>query len=328
MLQLELLKRAGNEAIDVNPAFGVDIKLTENGSDWLWAVFSVFALSAVIYAALFVYYEQRGVNLHRFAIAAPLSISLVLAFSYFTMASNLGWTGIQAEFNHQKTADQAVTPGIRQIFYAKYVAWFLTWPILLYLTELTGVVTIGFEALAERSSFFELIHGLILQITGSWFFIVGLLVGSLITSSYKWGYWTLAVFAQFLVTFVVFRHQLRDLVATGIKLAILILTYFCIWLYFVAWGLSDGGNVITVDSGHVFFGILDLLVFLVVPALLLATAVSLGAVPSFAIRRSGHHDLEKQVEPVRLGNATAANHNDTTQVVAVDDTAAHDTVVA
>lgn len=308
-MNMELIKRAGNEATSVNPAEGVDIALTEHGSDWLWAVFSVFGLASLIYAILFIVYERRGTNLHRYAVAGPLSISLVMAFSYFTMASNLGWTGIQAEFNHQTTSTQEIVPGIRQIFYAKYVAWFLTWPVLLYLTELTGVVTKDINTMAHTWSFFDLAHGLFLQICGSWFFIIGLLVGALIESSYKWGYWTMAAFAQFLVTFLVLKHQLRDLTITGIKVVLLVFTLFCVYLYLIAWALSDGGNVITVDAGHVFFGVLDLIVFIAVPALLVAISISLGEVPNFSVRRHAHHnnDLEKQVtadEAVRHSGET------------------------
>ncbi|SCV05060.1 LANO_0G17590g1_1 [Lachancea nothofagi CBS 11611] len=322
MSQLELFKRAGNDAINVNPASGVDIRMTESGSDWLWAVFSMFGLCSLIYAGLFVVYEHRGVNLHRYAVAGPLSVSLVMAFSYFTMASNLGWTAVQAEFNHQTTSDQILVPGIRQIFYAKYIAWFLTWPILLYLSELTGVVTKSIDTMAESWSFFELAHSLVLQICGSWFFIIGLLVGSLISSSYKWGYWTMATFAQMLVTFLVFKHQLRDLTTSGVKLVVLIFTHFCIYLYLIAWALTDGGNVITVDAGHVFFGILDLLIFILVPALLVATSISLGATPDFALgRRHHHHDLEKDanVEPVRhSGETEVPLHNNTAHVAVAD----------
>ncbi|SCU89989.1 LADA_0F01068g1_1 [Lachancea dasiensis] len=317
-MQLELLKRAGNVAIDVNPASGVDIHMTQHGSNWLWAVFSLFGLSALIYAALFVVYEYKGKKLNHYAVAAPLSISLVMAFSYFTMASNLGWTGIQAEFNHQTTSSQFYEPGIRQIFYSKYVAWFLTWPILLYLTELTGVATKDIDTVAESLSFVELAHSLVLQICGSWFFIIGLLVGSLIRSTYKWGYWTMAIFAQLLVTFIVFKHQLRDLTCGGLKLVLLLFTHLCIYLYLIAWALTDGGNVITVDAGHVFFGVLDLLVFIVVPGFLAAISISLGDFSKLTFRRGHHgHDLEKQadVEPVRhSGETEVPVANDTTHV--------------
>ncbi|KAM3160267.1 HSP30-like protein [Lachancea thermotolerans] len=310
MFETDLIKRAGNDATNVNPATGVDLKMTEHGSDWLWAVFSVFGLVSLIYAALFVVFEHRGTKIHRYAVAGPLSISLVLAFSYFTMASNLGWTAVQAEFNNLTTPNQSEVPGIRQIFYAKYVAWFLTWPALLYLTELTGVVTRdSSNILGPRPwSFYDLVHGLFLQICGSWFFIIGLLVGSLIHSSYKWGYWTMAAFAQLLVTYLIFKHQLVDLTISGIKLVLLVFTHVCIYLYLVAWGLSDGGNVITVDSSHVFFGILDLLIFVLVPALLVATATSSGVMPTFFSRHNGSSDLEKQAasdEALRQSGETA-----------------------
>ena len=59
------------------------------------------------------------------------------------------------------------------------------------------------------------------------------------------------------------------------------LTAFLWWLYPIAWGLCEGGNVITADGEAVFYGILDLLAKPVFGALLIW----------------GHRDID----PSRLG---------------------------
>lgn len=305
----QLFKRAGNQAVDVNPA-AVDIGMTTHGSNWLWAVFCVFALFSLVYAFLFLTAERKSARLSKFAIASPLWISLIMTFAYFTMASNLGWTGIQAEFNHASVSNSSATPGIRQIFYAKYIAWFLCWPLLLYSFELATATT---DVAEEQSrSFFESLHNLLVQIAGVEFFVIGLLVGALIRSSYKWGYWTMAAFAAILVAIVLFKHQLVTLRVRGWKIIVLSFTQLCVFLYFVCWGLSEGGNVIQPDSEVVFYGILDLCVFALVPAFLSAfvsSKGSLGFIPSLPMHgknRNHGTDLEKQSnhEPVRHSGET------------------------
>lgn len=37
----------GNDALDVNPPTGVDLALSEHGSDWLWAVTAVYIVCFV-----------------------------------------------------------------------------------------------------------------------------------------------------------------------------------------------------------------------------------------------------------------------------------------
>ncbi|SCV04331.1 LAMI_0H15258g1_1 [Lachancea mirantina] len=312
----ELIKRAGNQATTVNPAYGVEYAMSTRGSDWLWAVFSIFAALTVVYSIVLIHAERVGTDIKRIAVVGPLAISLVLAFSYYTMASNLGWTAIQAEFNRHSSEFQDTIPGFRQIFYAKYVAWFLTWPILLYLLELTATITTSFaltsgvatKVTTTRSwSFSYVAHTLSVEIGASLIFVIALLVGSLIHSTYKWGYWTFAAFAQLLVTFVLFRHYVRDLLVALLDLTLLVVIEILILLYLVAWALSDGANVISVDGGHVFFGVLDLCLFAILPAILYLGIKSPGRVRPFSFWKIRHHtqyDLEKGEAALAANAAT------------------------
>jgi len=56
------------------------------------------------------------------------AITMVAAIAYFSMASNLGWTGIQVEFQR---SNPKVAGTIRQIFYVRYIDWVITTPLLL-----------------------------------------------------------------------------------------------------------------------------------------------------------------------------------------------------
>lgn len=93
--------------------------------------------------------------------------------------------------------------------------------------------------------------------------VVGL-VGALVTSSYKWGYFVFGMVALFgvawNVVFVARKHAYvlgpdvhRTFLLCGVW------TIFLWFLYPIAWGLSEGGNVIHPDSEAIFYSILDVL---------------------------------------------------------------------
>jgi len=103
---------------------------------------------------------------------------------------------------------------------------------------------------------------------------VTLLVGALVKSTYKWGYFVFGVSALFFVAWTVIfdaRGQARNLGADINRVyTICGLWTVSLWLlYPIAWGVSEGGNVIAPDSEAIFYGILDLLAKPVFGALLL-----------------------------------------------------------
>lgn len=260
---IELIKR--NRAVDTNPPHGLDIHLTDHGSSWLWAVFALFVLLTLMYAGLYFFYEfTESTQLMRYTMAAPFLICLIQTFHYFTYASNLGWTGIQAEFRNEDVRDNrsGLYPNVRQIFYAKYVAWFLCWPILLFLIELSGS-TINRINQTYFYSWFNLIHSLLIQIICFEYWIISLLVGSLIHSSYKWGYWVMGIFVLLFVLVFQFKRQVFDLKVRGVTLGMYCVAIIVILLYNVNWGLSDGGNAITPTAEAVFYGVLDICIFVI-----------------------------------------------------------------
>lgn len=104
--------------------------------------------------------------------------------------------------------------------------------------------------------------------------IVTGLVGALTRSSYKWGYFTFGMMAFFFVAYNVVFVARRHAFALGTEIHRTYLicgvwTIFLWFLYPIAWGLSEGGNVISADSEAIFYGILDILAKPVFGALLL-----------------------------------------------------------
>jgi len=290
----DFAKRAGNDALTTNPntftyPTASDINITTHGSDWYWAVTAVMAASTIAFLALSFRVHRRNRVFHYIT----ASITLVATVAYFTMASNLGYAAIAVEFQR---SNPKVSGLYREIFYVRYIDWVITTPLLL----LDLLLTAG---LPWPTILFTLLIDEVMIVTG--------LIGALVVSSYKWGYFVIAMLALFgifwNVVIVAKAHALaigpvvhRTFLYCGVW------TMFLWFIYPIAWGLSEGGNVISPDSEAVFYGILDILAKPVFGALLLfghrnIDPASLGLV----IR-----DYEDA--PLREKNTVGHNHNTTT----------------
>jgi len=237
----------GNRAVDINPP-NATIHLVTHGSDWLWAVFSLMATSLLVMIALD-FRRPRGTRLfHQLAIIILTTMSI----SYFSMASDLGATPVAVEFR-KHGGDPT-----RQIWYVRYIMWFITYPLLLLELLLATGLSLSDIATAVFMSIVTVISGL---------------VGALVPSTYKWGYYTFGVAAIFYVWHTLLWHGPRSTFPVG---GVLRRGYllgagwlsFILLLYPISWGLSEGGNVISPTSEMVFYGVLDictgpLLLFLV-----------------------------------------------------------------
>lgn len=90
------------------------------------------------------------------------------------------------------------------------------------------------------------------------------LVGALVKSSYKWGFFTFGCVAFFGVAWSVAWTGRKHANALGsdigrVYLMTSVWTLFLWLLYPIAWGVSEGGNVISPDSEAAFYGTLDVL---------------------------------------------------------------------
>lgn len=88
------------------------------------------------------------------------------------MGSNLGFTPIEVEFPRTRTV---VRGGYREIFYVRYIDWFITTPLLL--TDLMLTAGMPWPKIAW-------------VVLVDWFMIVLGLVGALVASRYKWAYFS------------------------------------------------------------------------------------------------------------------------------------------
>jgi len=184
------------------------------------------------------------------------SITFVAAIAYFTMASNLGYAAIRVEFVR---SNPQVAGLLREVFYVRYIDWFVTTPLLLMDLLLTA-------GLPWPTLLYTLLLDEIMVVTG--------LVGALVASSYKWGYYVFAMVALFGVAWnvVVVGRAHANVLGNDVSKTFLICgvwTMFLWFIYPIAWGLSEGGNVIGSDGEAIFYGVLDILAKPVFGALLL-----------------------------------------------------------
>lgn len=118
----------------------------------------------------------------------------------------------------------------------------------------------------------------------AWYLVVNGLVGALVPSSYKWGFFVFGLFGLFFIWCVAVwlpticnayptsytRYQMlihvplqrAAFTTSGTKTGFILGAGYIsfIWmLYPICWGLSEGSNTITPTSEMVFYGILDIL---------------------------------------------------------------------
>ncbi|EPQ30365.1 uncharacterized protein PFL1_01891 [Pseudozyma flocculosa PF-1] len=243
MDQLVSLARRNN-ALDLNPTVA-QIDITTNGSSWLWAVFSVMAatgLGCMVWGMKM----SRGERTFHYLSAAILATASI---AYFSMASDLGATPIRVEFlNGAFVGGDGLYP-TRSIWYARYIDWTITTPLLLL--ELLLV-----SGLPLSTIFVTIFFDLVMIITG--------LIGALVQSRYKWGFFTFGCVAMFYVFWVIWVPGLKSASHLGAEFKKSYLTSAAIlcglwFLYPIAWGLADGSNQISPDGEMVFYGVLDLL---------------------------------------------------------------------
>jgi len=251
---MDLFKR--NHALATNGDFvnGVeaDIHITTHGSDWYFAVCAVMTVSTLLFAGMG-FQRPSSDRIFHYITA---SITLVAAIAYFTMGANLGFTPIGVEFHRH---DHRVAGAYREIFYVRYIDWVITTPLLL----LDLLLTCG---MPWPTILFVILLDEVMIVCG--------LVGALVQSRYKWAYFVFGCAALLYVVYKLAITGRRRAFSLGndvhrVYTSCGVLTLFVWFLYPIAWGVSEGGNVIAPDSEAIFYGILDIIAKPVFGALLL-----------------------------------------------------------
>ncbi|KAH7136358.1 hypothetical protein EDB81DRAFT_801986 [Dactylonectria macrodidyma] len=226
---------ARNDALEVNPQGG-DSHLTEGGSNWLWAVMTLFALSFLVYYALS-FRPRHGEKIFHYLFTIAL---LVGAISYFAMASGLAWSVIPTQLHR----GDALT---YQIFFAKYIFWVVAFPVL--------IIALGLVSGVSWATIF-------FNIFLAWIWIISYLCSAYTATRYKWGFYAFGTVAYLILAYQTMAASRRSATRVEVGRDHTMLAgwvNFFWFLYPIAFAVSDGGNVISVTKSLIFFGILDLL---------------------------------------------------------------------
>ncbi|KAH6872083.1 hypothetical protein B0T10DRAFT_553197 [Thelonectria olida] len=231
---------ARNKALDVNPPGGAS-HLTRGGSDWLWAVCAVFTLSFLVYY-LISFKARNGEKIFHYLFTIGLFVGAV---AYFAMASDLGWSVIATSLHRGDAATY-------QIFFAKYVFWVVSFPVI--------IIALGLISGVSWATIF-------FNVFLAWAWIISYLCAAYTTSNYKWGFWAFGTAAWLLLAVQTMWHGRSSAGRVNLRGDYVSLAGWLnlLWLlYPIAFAVSDGGNVISVTKSFIFFGILDVLMLPVI----------------------------------------------------------------
>jgi bacteriorhodopsin len=237
-----LLEDRSNWALGVNPPQAAR-HLTTNGSNWLWAVFAIFLLSFLIHAALSLKpHHHERVFSHLFTLAL-----LAGTLAYFAQASDLGSRAVRTSSGRRFRYPSY------QIFWPKYAFWAVAFP----------AITIALGLLSGMS------WATILYAVGlAWIWVFSYFISAMTATTYKWGFYAIGTLAWLGLAALTLGAQKRATAAgVGRHYSALAGWTNLLWLlYPIAFGVSDGGNVIGVTASFVFWGILDILLLPVIAA--------------------------------------------------------------
>ncbi|GAA95136.1 uncharacterized protein L969DRAFT_95897 [Mixia osmundae IAM 14324] len=211
------------------------VRITEAGKRTLWITFVVMAVASLIFLLMSFRQPAKARIFHH----VTFFITATAAVSYYCMASGMGNAIIKAPGNH----------AFREVYYARYLDWLITTPLLL----LDCCLLAGVPA-AEIVLIILADIGMILT---------GLLAGVDDGRTTRWGLFTIScLFFLYVLWGLLFSARntafgKSDRVG---KLYLGIAVYTAVlWIaYPVVWAFAEGTNSITGDTEVLAYAILDI----------------------------------------------------------------------
>jgi bacteriorhodopsin len=219
----------------------------DTGAKTLWVVFTIMLLSSVAFTGLA---WNVPVSKRLFHILTTF-ITVFAAISYFAMATGdgNGYTHIIVKEVHKHTPD-TVEHVYRQIFWARYIDWSVTTPLLL--------LDLGFLAGMNGADLLIAIVADVIMV------LTGLFAAFGSTEGQKWGWYAISCFAYLVILWQLVVSGRRAVLAkdnsTGKLFASIGGFTLILWtLYPVVWAIGEGTRKWSVDSEIVAYAILDVL---------------------------------------------------------------------
>jgi len=218
------------------------------GTRTLWVLFALMLLSTLALTAMSWRVPVQKRVLH----VLTTLITIVGTISYFSMATGDGNSIIRIiiKESHNHVPD-TIEYVYRQIFWARYVDWAITTPLIL--------LNLAFLAGMDGASIIVTIVANILMN------LLGLFAAFGRTKSQKWGYFTFAIVAYLVVVYQLVISGRRAVSSrdnkTGRLFASLSAYVLILWiLYPIVWAIGDGARKWSVDAEIIAYAVLDILV--------------------------------------------------------------------
>jgi bacteriorhodopsin len=219
----------------------------KTGAKTLWVVFVIMLLSSIAFTALA---WSVPVSKRLFHILTTF-ITTFAAISYFAMA-----TGDGSAYSHfivkevHKHVPDTVEHVYRQIFWARYVDWSVTTPLLL--------LDLGFLAGMNGADLLVAVVADVIMV------LTGLFAAFGNSDGQKWGWYAIACFAYLVIVWQLAVSGRRAVLAkdnsTGKLFASIGGFTLILWtLYPIVWGIGEGARKWSVDSEILAYAILDVL---------------------------------------------------------------------
>jgi len=232
----ELVKQPPVGIPGIPPHLNHPEQVTQFGQTVLWVGFAGMSVGVLaLFATTF-----RAQYRYRLLHVAALLVNIFAAISYYAMASGVGKVLVHSPGHHST---------VREVFYARYIDWAFTTPLLLLDLTLVAGLPAGEIAIA-------IIADIIMIVTGA----IGALHPSL---KYRWGFFTFSMLAFVYVLWSLvgsarssafLRHPKVGKMYNGISLALIVL-----WsAYPVVWVLGEGLGRVTADTEVLLYAVLDL----------------------------------------------------------------------
>jgi len=222
-------------------------KVGETGTKTLWVVFVVMFLSTLTLAFLT---YRTPVQKRLFHILTTF-ITAFATLSYFAMATGSGnsFAHIIVKEVHKHVPD-TVEHVYRQVFWARYVDWTLTTPLLL--------LDLAFLAGLNGANILVAVFADIVMVLTGLFAAYGNSAGQ------KWAWYAMACVAYIVVIYQLAVPGRRAVAAKSGKTAKLFTAIagftLVIWtLYPIVWGIGDGARKWSVDAEIIAYAVLDIL---------------------------------------------------------------------
>lgn len=254
-----------------------------SGKVALWVLFVMMAISSAGFAAL----AYRVPVSRRVYHVTTTLITIIASLSYFAMATGHGVSSrhIRIRHSHDHVPD-TYDDIYRQLFWARYVDWALTTPLILLNLGLISGLSGAYILIA-------IIADLIMTLTGMF-----AAFGNEGTPQ-KWGWYAIAIISYLVVVWHLALNGRNFAAAKGPKVnkfytAIASYSVIVWTIYPIIWAIAEGSRKLSVNGAVITYAVLDILAkpifglwLLVTNANMPESNIELGGFWTYGVSREG-----------------------------------------